>query len=128
MNSKGARGHKKFIPVWIKGTRCGAKIQRDLPAEIGISSGFFRPKTGDLQIKKKAFTEISRDFQAEIGITSVFSGRRLVTSKNKSKKKVFTEISRVFRPKSKFRLVFLILSPQKTLIWASICAPKPQTY
>ena len=40
VNSKGARGHKKFIPVWIKGTRCGAKFQRDFPAEIGISSGF----------------------------------------------------------------------------------------
>ena len=90
VNSKGARGHKKFISVWIKGTRCGAKIQRDFPAEIGISSGF--------------------------------SGRKQVTSK---KKKVFTEISRDFPA---VQLVFLISSPQKTLIWASICAPKPRIY
>ena len=40
MNSKGARGHKKFIPVWIKRTMCVSKIQRDFPAEIGISSAF----------------------------------------------------------------------------------------
>ena len=40
MNSKGARGHKKFIPVWIKGTMSVAKIQRDFPAEIGISNAF----------------------------------------------------------------------------------------
>ena len=33
-------GHEKFIPVWIKSTRWGAKIQRDFSAEIGISSGF----------------------------------------------------------------------------------------
>ena len=40
VNSRGARGHEKFIPVWIRWTKWRAKIQRDFPAEIGNSSGF----------------------------------------------------------------------------------------
>ena len=40
VNSRGAQGHKKFIPVWMKWTRWGAKSQRDFPAEIANSSGF----------------------------------------------------------------------------------------
>ena len=40
VNSKGAGGHKKFIPVWIKGTRPKLEFQVVFPAEIGISSGF----------------------------------------------------------------------------------------
>ena len=84
---------------------------------------FFRPKTGDL--KKKVFTEISRNFPAKIGISRSFSGRKLVTSK---KKRSLLKFQGIFRPKPKFQVVFLISSPQETLIWASICAPKPQTY
>ena len=53
VNSKGARGHKKFIPVWIKGIRRGAKIQRNFPAEIGISSGFSGRKQVISNKKKK---------------------------------------------------------------------------
>ena len=36
---------------------------------------FFRPKTGDLQKKKKVFTEIETNFSAKIGYSNAFSGR-----------------------------------------------------
>ena len=43
---------------------------------------FFRPKTGDLQKKKKkVFTEILRVFLAEIRNSNVFSSRKQVISK-----------------------------------------------
>ena len=37
--------------------------------------GFFRPKSGGLQKKKKAFTEIETDFSAQIGNSNVFSAQ-----------------------------------------------------
>ena len=40
VNSRGARGNEKFIPVWIKWTRWRTKIQRDFPAEIRNSNVF----------------------------------------------------------------------------------------
>ena len=52
---------------------------------------FFRPKSGGLQKKKKAFTKIESDFSAEIGNSNVFFAQNQVVSKKK-KKKVFTEI------------------------------------
>ena len=58
VNSRGARGHEKFIPVWIKWTRWEANIQRDFPAGNRWSQkkkkekrpslklqGIFRPKS-----------------------------------------------------------------------------------
>ena len=40
VNLRGAQGHEKFIPVWIKWRRWRPKNLRDFPAEIGNSSGF----------------------------------------------------------------------------------------
>ena len=69
---------------------------------------FFWPKTGDLQKKKKkkekVFTAIARDFPAEIAYLSGFSGQKHVMNvKNVTKSGV---------------------SPQKTPILASSCAPE----
>ena len=51
---------------------------------------FFRPKSGDLQKKKKkVFTEIKSGFSAENGHSNLFFAQNQVISK---KKKVFTEI------------------------------------
>ena len=49
--------------------------------------GIFRPKTGDLQKKKKknVFTEIQRDFAAEIRNSNSFSGRKQVISKKRKR-------------------------------------------
>ena len=59
--------------------------------------GYFRPKSGGLQKKKKkkkVFTEIETDFSAEIGNSKVFSAQNQVVSK-----KVFTEIETNFMAK-----------------------------
>ena len=50
---------------------------------------FFRPKSGDLQKKKKkmVFAKIQRDFSAEIQNSNVFSAQNQVISKKKKKKK-----------------------------------------
>ena len=71
VNSRGARGHQKFIPVWIKWTRWESKIQRDFPAgnrnckrfsaRNRKFKQFFRPKTGDLQKKKVFIPKTSRN-------------------------------------------------------------------
>ena len=37
--------------------------------------GFFRPKLGDLQKKKKVFAKIQSDFSAEIQNSNVFSAQ-----------------------------------------------------
>ena len=60
--------------------------------------GFFRPKLGGLQKKKKkkVFAEIETDFSAEIRNSKVFSAQNQVVSK---KKKVFTEIETDFSAK-----------------------------
>ena len=58
--------------------------------------GFFRPKSGGLQKKKKkVFAEIESDFSAEIRNSKVFSAQNQVVSKKK-KKKVFAEIESDF--------------------------------
>ena len=49
--------------------------------------GFFRPKSGGLQKKKKIFAEIESDFSAEIRNSKVFSAQKQVVSKKKKKKK-----------------------------------------
>ena len=46
--------------------------------------GFFRPKSGGLQKKKKkVFAEIESDFSAEIRNSKVFSAQKQVVSKKK---------------------------------------------
>ena len=58
--------------------------------------GFFRPKLGDLQKKKKkVFAKIQSDFSAEIQNSNVFSAQNQVISKKK-KKKVFAKIQSDF--------------------------------
>ena len=48
--------------------------------------GFFRPKVGDLQKKKKkVFAKIQSDFSAEIQNSNVFSAQNEVISKKKKK-------------------------------------------
>ena len=50
--------------------------------------GFFRPKSGGLQKKKKkVFTEIETDFSAKIRNSKFFSAQILVVSIKKKKKK-----------------------------------------
>ena len=51
--------------------------------------GFFRPKLGDLQKKKKkkVFAKIQSDFSAEIPNSNIFSAQNQVISKKKKKKK-----------------------------------------
>ena len=60
---------------------------------------FFRPKSGDLQKKKKkkVFAKIQSDFSAEIQNSDVFSAQNQVISKKK-KKKVFAKIQGDFLP------------------------------
>ena len=87
VNSKGAQ---KIYPCLDQRNKVWCENSRNFPAEIDFK-WFFRPKTVDLQKKKK-------------------------------------KIQGIFRPRLEFQVVFLISSPQKTLIWASICAPKPRTY
>ena len=50
--------------------------------------GFFRPKLGDLQKKKKkkVFAKIQSDFSAKIQNSKVFSAQNYVISKKKKKK------------------------------------------
>ena len=52
--------------------------------------GFFRPKSGVLQKKKKVFTDFETDFSAEISNSKLFFPQIQVVSKKK-KKKVFTD-------------------------------------
>ena len=60
--------------------------------------GFFRPKLGVLQKKKKkVFAKIQSDFSAEIRNSYVFSAQNLVISKKK-KKTVFAKIHGDFSP------------------------------
>ena len=134
VNSRGARGHEKFIPVWIKCTRWGAKIQKDFPAEIGTSSGFSGRKQVISKKKKKKkkeklFSKIVRDVPAEIGTSSGFSGRKQVISKKK-KKSSSPKLQGMFRPKLEIQALFhpknvmkYGVSPQNTPIWVSICTP-----
>ena len=103
---------------------------------------FFRPKAGDLQKnKKKVFTKIARDFPAEIGNLSNFPADYRWSPK---KKRSSLKLEGIFRPKSQIQAVFPVenrwspkkkclhrnnvtksgVSPQKTLIWTSICAPE----
>ena len=84
VNSRGAWGHEKFIPVWIKGTR-------------------WRPK-------KKIFTEILRDFLAEIRNSNSFSGRKQVISKKKRSSQKFYEIRCEFAKITKIRVANTNLS------------------
>ena len=58
--------------------------------------GFFRPKLGDLQKKKKkVFAKIQSDFSAEIRNSKLFSAQNWVIS-IKQKKKVFAKIQSDF--------------------------------
>ena len=60
--------------------------------------GFFRPKTGGLQKKKrKVFAEIESDFSAEVQNSKVFSAQKQVVSKKK-KKRSSPKLSLIFRP------------------------------
>ena len=79
---------------------------------------FFRPKSGDLQKKrkKKVFTEIAKNFSAEIGNLSGFSGQKQVFSEKKKNKE-----KKGLHPK---QVTKSGVSPQKTLIWTSICTPE----
>ena len=71
------------------------------PDEISRKfKGFFRPKSGGFQKRKKVFAEIETAFSAEIRNSKVFSAQNQVVSK---KKKVFTEIETVFWPKSEIQ-------------------------
>ena len=45
---------------------------------------FFRPKSGDLQKKKKVFAKIQSEFSAEIQNSNVFSAQNQVISKKKT--------------------------------------------
>ena len=76
VNSWGVRGHEKFIPVWIKWTRWGAKIQRDFPAENRWS-----PK------KKRSSLKLQGIFRQKSEIQAVFPAENRWSPKNKIKKK-----------------------------------------
>ena len=58
-------GHEKFIPVWIKSTRWGAKIQRDFSAEIGISSGFSGRKQVISEKKKRSSSQKCHEIRCQ---------------------------------------------------------------
>ena len=72
VNSRGAWGHEKFIPVWIKGTGWRPPKKKDLHWNSEGFFGrnqkfkqFFRPKTSDLQKKRSSsqkFYEIRCEF------------------------------------------------------------------
>ena len=66
---------------------------------------FFRPKSGDLQKKKKkkVFAKIQSDFSAEIQNSDVFSAQNQVIFKKKKK-----------RSSPKFRAIFLPISHVQT--------------
>ena len=55
VNSRGAQGHEKFVPVWMKWTTWGAKSQRDFPAKIANSSGFSGRKQVIFKKKRSSF-------------------------------------------------------------------------
>ena len=82
----------------MKWTRWGAKSQRNFPAEIANSSGF--------------------------------SGWIQVISKKKKKKRSSPKLQGIFRLKSQISKIYPKnvtksgVSPPKTLIWTSICAPE----
>ena len=69
--------------------------------------GFFRPKSGDLQKKKKKVFAIQSDFSAEIRNSKVFSAQNQVISKRKKKKKKK-------RSSPKFTAIFLPISQLQT--------------
>ena len=60
--------------------------------------GFFRPKLGDLQKKKKkkVYAKVQSDFSAEIQNSKVFSAQNKVISKKKKKKKVYAKVQSDF--------------------------------
>ena len=65
--------------------------------------GFFRPKSGGLQKKKKkVFAEIVSDFSAEIRNSKVFSAQKQVVSKKK-KKKNYRNILALLLPNSEIQ-------------------------
>ena len=102
VNSRGARGHEKFIPVWITWTRWEAKIQKGFSGWNRKFKRFFRPKTGDFQKKKKkrSSPNLQGIFRPISGNSSGFSGRKQVISKKKNKKKnVFSKFARDFPAK-----------------------------
>ena len=62
--------------------------------------GFFRPKSGGFQKKKKVFAEIESDFSAEIRNSKVFSAQKQVVSK---KKRSSPKLSLIFRQNSEIQ-------------------------
>ena len=73
--------------------------------------GFFRPKSGGLQKKKKVFTEIETDFSGEIGNSSIFSAQNQVVSKEK--KKIEADISAEIGNSSVFSAQNQVVSKKK---------------
>ena len=63
--------------------------------------GFFRPKLGDLQKKKKFFAKIQSDFLAEIRNSKLFSAQNQVISKKK--KRSSPKLRLLFRPISQIQ-------------------------
>ena len=82
-----SRGPREIYPSLDQMNKVKTKDSKGFSGRNQKFKLFFRPKTGDLQKKKKkVFTEILSDFPAEIRNSNAFSGP------NQVKKKVFTEI------------------------------------
>ena len=79
VNSRGARGHEKFIPARDQMNKVKTK---DSKRFSGLFC-FFPAENRVISKKKKISTEIVRDFPAKIGNSSGFSGRKQVISKTK---------------------------------------------
>ena len=119
VNSRGGTGAREIHPSLDEMNKVRSKKSKEFSGRNRKFKRFFRPKTGDLQKKRSSLklqgifrpkSQIQAVFPAEIANSSGFSGRKQVISKKKGLHSKNVTKSGV--------------SPQKTLIWTSICAPE----
>ena len=109
MNSSGAR---EIYPSLDQINKVRSKTSKGFSGRNRKFKRFFRPKSGDLQKKKSSSQKLPGVFRPKSQIQADFPAKNTCSPKKKKKG---------LHPKNVTKSG---VSPQKTLIWTSICAPE----
>ena len=111
MNSRGAR---EIYPSLDQINKVRSKTSKGFSGRNWKFKRFFRPKSGDLhKEKKRSSLKLQGVFRPKSEFQAVFLAKTTCSPKKKKKKGL--------HPKNVTKSG---VSPQKTLIWTSICAPE----